>query len=156
MPRVCGIATAEVKGMPMVPRDRIQAVIGLGLFMDRYATRRGTYSGTNSAARQVTLIHAACIAAANNLVSKPYTFLETRRNLLIDGDINLLDLIGEQFSVGPVRMRGTEECLPCSIPSRMARKDDFVKYFAGRSGIRAEVLTTGFIQLRDELVLIRS
>jgi MOSC domain-containing protein YiiM len=150
-PLVTGIFTAPTKGAPMVESARIMAVIGLGLFMDRYATGQGTYSKSGKNPRQITLIHSDCLAEGNKLVREPYTAAETRRNLLVEGNVDLLQLIGKDFFVGPVRMRGVEECLPCKIPSRMYRKDDFVKAFAGKGGIRAEVLSTGFVSLRDEL-----
>jgi MOSC domain-containing protein YiiM len=151
-PLVAGIFTATTKGDPMLESTRLLAVIGLGLFMDRYATNQGTYSKNGKNPRQITLIHSDCLAEGNKLVREPYTAAEARRNLLVDGNVDPLQLIGNNFSVEPVRLRGVEECLPCRIPSRMRRKDDFVKAFAGKGGLRAEVLSTGFISLRDELL----
>jgi MOSC domain-containing protein YiiM len=137
--------------MPMAESTRILAIIGLGLFMDRYATCQGTYSGKLGNSRQITLIHQGSIDEANALLRVPYTVEETRRNLLIDGDIDLLELIGKDFLVGPVLMRGTEECLPCKIPSQMTGKENFVNAFVGKGGIRAELLSTGYISVNDKL-----
>jgi MOSC domain-containing protein YiiM len=152
--RVTGIFTASAKGMPMVEVTQILAVIGVGLFLDRYATNQGTYSSKGRNNRQITLIHSAAIAEANRLVRKPYLASETRRNLLVEGEIDLVELIGHDFQVGSVRLHGTEECLPCKIPSRLYGKDDFVKAFAGKGGIRAEVLSTGLIHLNDEIIQV--
>ena len=71
-PSVTGIFTASAEGMPMVQTNSVLAVIGLGLFMDRYATHRGTYSSSGVNRRQITLMHAGSLAEANRLAPVPY------------------------------------------------------------------------------------
>ena len=58
-------------------------------------------------------------------------------------------LLGHEFRIGAVRLRGSEPTLPCRIPSAVAGKTDYAEAYHGRGGIRAEVLSNGIISIGD-------
>ncbi len=153
MAQVIGIFICQKKGLPMQEVQKVKALAGVGLEGDRYASGKGTYFGIRHNKRHVTLIHIKDIEEANSSLSHPFLPIETRRNLLIDGDIHLLSLVGKEFSVGNVRMRGFEDCAPCKIPSKMAGKEGFKKAFALKGGLRAEILSDGIIQIADKVIV---
>jgi MOSC domain-containing protein YiiM len=80
----------------------------------------------------------------------------TRRNLVTQG-VRLNDLAGETFKIGQVICRGIELCEPCNVmarhfPDTSLSQPDIIRAFAGKGGIRAEVLTDGVVKLEDEIV----
>ncbi len=64
--------------------------------------------------------------------------------------VRLNDLVGREFTVGDVRLRGADLCEPCmGLGSDLAGEalpaHEAVRWFALRAGIRADVLTLGVI-----------
>jgi MOSC domain-containing protein YiiM len=137
----------------MMELQSVKAVAGVGLEGDRYARKDGTFSGKRDDIRHVTLISASDVALSNAQLEIPYALRETRRNLVVDGAIALLDLIGKEFTVGTVRLRGVEEAAPCTYAQRLAKKPGFAVAFVGRAGIRAELLTGGVLTVGDQVVV---
>lgn len=76
---------------------------------------------------------------------------ETRRNLIVN-NVDLGKLVGIEFMVGSVRMRGVEICTPCKWPEKLVHKRGFEQAFGDdRGGIRAEILTSGWIAVGDHI-----
>jgi MOSC domain-containing protein YiiM len=67
-----------------------------------------------------------------------------RRNV-ITRDVDLAELIGQEFEVQGVRFHGTGECRPCYWMDRAIGPgaEDFLK---GRGGLRAQILTDGILR----------
>ncbi len=125
--------------------QRVKAIEQLGLEGDRYAGERGAFSKSGrKVIRHVSLIEQEAIDRANK-DSKIYFLPEdTRRNIVVR-NFPLDGLMGKEFMVGNVKMRGVEPCHPCQRPSKLSGKPDFEERFSGHGGLRAEVLTTGLI-----------
>ena len=157
MTKVIGIFICPEKGQPMREVEGVKVLAGVGLEGDRYDAGTGTYTGfpnitdRSKCIRQVTIISRAALDEANKSLPSPFSPIETRRNILVD-HADLLSLIGKEFTIGNVRMRGFEDCAPCKIPGRMANKIGFEEAFAKRGGLRAEILSDGTIRIGDELV----
>lgn len=148
---VSAIYTAPRMGIEMVPTDQVMAIAGKGLEGDRYAEGLGAYSRSKvPKVRHVSLIAREAIKAANDSLEVPYDEAETRRNIITDG-VELDDLIGEEFVVGYVVMRGVEACDPCKRPEKLSGKEGFEAAFRDLGGIRAEVLTTGRLAVGDSI-----
>src|SRR5687767_8912217 len=62
--------------------------------------------------RQITLIEAEAIEAARREYEVQLDPAETRRNVLTRG-VALNHLVGREFQIGAVRLRGTMLCEPC-------------------------------------------
>lgn len=143
------------KGVPMVKVAEVKALEGVGLEGDRYAEGKGAYSNSKrKTIRQVSLIAREAIEEANRLFSTDFTSQETRRNIVTEG-IDLNSLVGEEFSVGEVKMRGIELCEPCERPSNLIGKKGFKDTFEGRGGLRAEILSSGIIYEADTITAPR-
>lgn len=79
----------------------------------------------------------------------------TRRNLVTRG-VRLNSLVGVEYSVGAVRLRGVELCEPCTILgdallSAGLDRAAVIKRWVGRGGLRVDVLSDGAIQCGDAL-----
>src|SRR5579864_226133 len=106
MATISHIFIAPAARQPMQEVARVNAIAHRGLEGDRYVDGRGSWSNARKAAhRDVTLIGAEDIARANAPLARPYAPAETRRNLVVSGEIDLLALIGREFTVGTIRMR---------------------------------------------------
>lgn len=137
--KVTHIFISPNEGEPMQELHRIKAIEQLGLECDRYAGERGAWSKSKrKVIRQVSLIEQEVIDRTTFLPS------ETRRNIVVCS-FPLNNLIGKEFMISGVRMRGVELCDPCKRPSKLVSKPGFEESFTGSGGLRAEILNTGII-----------
>lgn len=128
--------------------ERVQARAGRGLEGDRYATAAGTYSERETPGRQVTLIEAEALEAIEREQGIRVSAAESRRNVLTRGAA-LNHLVGREFTVGAVRMRGIKLCEPCGYLQRTLGIDQLMQALAHRAGLNAEILTDGEIRVGD-------
>ena len=124
-----------------------ELVAGSGIVGDRYFGRN---PGQN-----LTLVEAEEIERFNREQGGRAPLEGTRRNVVTRG-IRLVPLIGAEFSIGGVRLRGVEQCEPCSdlggnLATEQLSSAQVVKAFVHRAGIRAEVLSGGTIRIGDPI-----
>jgi MOSC domain-containing protein YiiM len=157
MGRVVGLFIAPAIGERMRARTAVRALAGHGLEGDRYALGCGSYSGVmRLTARHVSLIGCEAMQAANDELSRrglaPFEPDETRRNILVEG-IDVYALMGQEFRIGDVRLRGSAPTKPCHVPSAAAGKTGFAEAYHNRGGILAEILSGGLISIGDALAM---
>jgi MOSC domain-containing protein YiiM len=156
MAKVVGLYTCAEAGEPMQAQADVHALARCGFAGDRYAANRGFFSKTTrQVIRHVSLIAHEAIDEANRELSRrgmlPFNPRETRRNVVTEGiDVNAL--VGWEFKIGEVRMRGIEPTRPCHRTSVLANKKGFAEMFSNRGGIRAEVLSDGIISVGDIVI----
>ena len=146
MEKILFIFVCPDKGQSMVSLDYIEALTGKGLYEDRYALEKGSWSKNEPFKRQFTFISIEGITEANKELENPFLPEDTRRNIVTKG-IDLNSLVGKKFKIGSVIFKGTELCDPCDRPSRLADKQGFRKAFNNRGGIRAEIISGGMITI---------
>ena len=145
--RVVAIFTAPAEGAPMEARDAAEALAGRGLDGDRYAIEAGKFSGTKVGKRAITLIEREAIAAANDAYGVGIDESETRRNVVVEG-VALNHLVGKEFTVGGVLLRGFDLSEPCAYLEEVTGKQ-VRKAFVHRGGLRAEIIEGGRIAIGD-------
>lgn len=135
------IQVAPGPGAPMQALTEATAIQGEGLQGDRYQLGTGTFSKARAGLvkRHLTLIEVEALEAVNGELEQPFTFADTRRNVLTSG-VSLNGLVGREFMLGEVLVRGHELCTPCIRPSQLSGKPGFREAFAGRGGLRVEIL----------------
>jgi hypothetical protein len=152
MPRVVEILIASSPSAPMERRESIQAVAGRGLEGDRYFSGIGTFSPqTQKPDYEVTLIQKEHLEAFQATSALPFTAKDARRNLVSEG-VDLNALVGKDFSVGNVRLRGIRLCEPCNHLA----KSSFPEVLRGlvhKGGLRAQILSEGLIRAGDPIVI---
>ncbi|MGH2633968.1 MAG: MOSC domain-containing protein [Tepidiformaceae bacterium] len=142
-PKVVALFTAPAAGMAMEPHSSVEALPGLGIASDRYATRLGHWSDPRWKDQELTLVGMELL---DELGLEPPAL---RRNIVTLG-IDLLDLIGLEFAIGTARLAGRRQCSPCGYIERLTRPGLFGDLH-GRGGLRAAVLAGGTISVGDEV-----
>src|SRR5437899_8632355 len=128
----------------------VRAIPGKGLEGDRYFKATGTYSDRPGPAREITLIESEAIAAMardNELAISPG---DARRNVVTRG-VPLNHLVGQEFFVDRVRLRGIRLCEPCSHLEGLTRRG-VLAGLVHRGGLRAQILIGGAIRVGDPIV----
>ena len=138
--------TAVAAGQP-APVDEARAVEGKGLEGDRYFLQKGTYSDQPGPDREVTLIETEAIESLERDYGLKIDAGDARRNVITRG-VPLNDLVGREFRVGDVAMRGIRLCEPCAHLAKLT-DDRALRGLVHRGGLRAQILSGGMIRVGD-------
>jgi MOSC domain-containing protein YiiM len=132
---------------PVVEVESIECVAGRGIRGDRFYDYKENYKG------QITFFSFEVFERlARRFPGAAPSAGAVRRNVVVSG-IDLNDLIGEEFSIQGVRLRGTAHCRPCYWLD-WAIAPGAEEFLAGNGGLRAQILSDGVIQTGDaQLVL---
>ena len=140
------IHVAPTAKSSMVEVPEVLAVPGVGLEGDRYALKQGTFFKPEPDV-ELTLIEAEAVETAQREHGLKLTPGESRRNLVTRG-VALNPLVGKEFQVGGVRVRGIRLCEPCSHLQALTGQP-VMKTLPHRAGLRAQILTEGWIRTGD-------
>ena len=140
------IHIAPAAKSPMQEVVEVHAVPGVGLEGDRYALRQGTFFKPEPDF-ELTLIEAEAVDAARLEHGLDLVPGDIRRNLVTRG-VSLNPLVGREFQIGTVRVRGIRLCEPCSHLQALTGQP-VIRALPHRAGLRAQILTEGPIRRGD-------
>lgn len=145
------IFVASQPRMPQIELDEADVVAGKGIAGDH------NFANRTAAGQNITLVEAEEVEAFLSRFNRPRIMSITRRNLVTRG-VRLNDLVGKQFAVGSVKLRGVELCEPCMILGKSLATDALpaakvIEHFVHRAGLRADVLTDGTIAKGAPIVI---
>jgi MOSC domain-containing protein YiiM len=132
---------------PLREVSEIECVAGHGIRGDRFYDYRDDYKG------QITFFsHEVFEKLATRFGLPDKSPGELRRNLVVSG-ANLNDLIGEEFSIQGVQLRGTAHCKPCYWMDHAlaAGAEEFLQ---GNGGLRAKIVSDGVISVGDAQLVV--
>jgi MOSC domain-containing protein YiiM len=145
--RLEGIYIAERKTDDLQSVAEIEAVAGKGLRGDRYYQQQGTFTKPGSPDREVTLIEMEALEALARECEIALQPGQARRNLVTRG-VPLNHLVGREFRVGEVLLRGIRLCEPCDHLQKLTAPG--VKAgLCHRGGLRAAVVEGGVLRLNE-------
>ncbi len=127
----------------------IRAIAGQGLHGDRYAKQTGTYSNKPGPAREATLIEIEAMEALKRDYGVELEPGNSRRNIVTRG-VPLNHLVGRDFRIGEVLLRGIRLCEPCWHLESLTQKG-VARGLVHRGGLRAQILTNGIIRVGDTI-----
>jgi MOSC domain-containing protein YiiM len=133
----------------MEQRESVQAVAGRGLQDDRYFGGSGYWSKHPGVGREVTLIEMEAIEALEHEKKIAIAPGAARRNLVTRG-VPLNHLVGREFQIGEVRLRGIRLCEPCDYLEGLTTKG-VLAGLLHRGGLRAEIVSGGTIRVGDTI-----
>jgi len=148
--RVEAIHLAETTGGPTFAVNEVEALANEGLEGDRIVLEARAGSRTVLPKKQVTFIEQEALDALERDYGVALSAAECRRNVCTRGAA-LNHLVGCDFKVGGVVLRGIELCEPCGTLERLTGKSSLVKGLLHRGGLRAEVLAAGVIRVGDSI-----
>jgi MOSC domain-containing protein YiiM len=127
--------------------DQARAIPGVGLEGDRYALRQGTFFKPLPDF-ELTLIEGEAVEALRRDYDVDLDCGEIRRNLVTRG-VPLNHLVGREFRIGEVRIRGIRLCEPCAHLQKLTGRPAIIKGLRHRGGLRAQILSPGIIRVGD-------
>ena len=142
MGKVVEIGIANIKGNKIQKVNKVEALKGKGLQNDR------KFSENNQKKRQVTLIEIENINHFNNISNTNIHPVDFRRNIITE-NVRLNELVGKEFFVGNIKLKGHDLCRPCKYLQDKLKQNNFVKEFLHTGGLRCEILTSGKINVGD-------
>ena len=144
MGKVLEIGISKNKGSKILKVDDVIAIKGKGLIGDR------KYKENNEKDKQITLIEVENINYYNKISKKNFVPTEFRRNIVTQ-NIKLNALVGREFFIGEVKLKGHDLCRPCKYLQNLIKQDNFIKEFLQKGGLRCEILSDGKISINDEI-----
>lgn len=148
-PRIESIHIAAAAKGAMQPLDQVEAIAGVGLEGDRYATKQGTFFKPEPDF-QLTLIEAEAFEALVRDYDIQLAPGDARRNLVTRG-VALNHLVGREFKIGEVLIRGIRLCEPCSHLQTLTGLP-VIKGLRHRGGLRAQILSGGKICVGEPVI----
>ena len=121
---------------------------GKGIVNDRY------YGNFKEEKEQVTLINIKEINDFNSLIDKNIDAKDFRRNIIVSG-INLNELINKKIKINSVTLKIHEICQPCKYLQDKLKIPELVKILINKSGVRAEILSSGSIAVGDAVKKVK-
>jgi len=144
--KVISINIAAAAEAPMQSISEARAIPGRGLEGDRYFNHEGTFSQPQ-ADRELTLIEAEAIEAMKRELDVDYGLGDSRRNVVTRG-VPLNHLVGKEFWIGEVKVRGLRLCEPCSHLQKLSH-EKVLPGLVHRGGLRAQILIEGMIRVSE-------
>ena len=146
---VVSIHIAPSDTQPMQSVVDAHAVPGRGLEGDRYFSKTGTF-WKDQPDREVTLIESEAFEGMKRETGLDLQPSEGRRNIVTRG-VALNHLVGQEFHVGDVRLRGIRLCEPCTHLAKVSQQPGIIDGLVHRGGLRAQILSDGIIHLNDSI-----
>ena len=142
-----GITKKNNQKLKIEKVNNIELVAGKGIKGDR------NYHDNNEARKQITLIESESIDYYNQKFNTNFSYLDLRRNL-ITKNIQLNELVGKKLSIGQIDIQVHDLCRPCNYLQEILGKDNIIKEFLRRGGLRCEILISGNIKVGDEIKIL--
>jgi MOSC domain-containing protein YiiM len=143
---VDSIHIAPAAKAPTQALAEVEAIPGAGLVGDRYFLKQGTFFKPEPDF-ELTLIEAEAVEAAQREYQVNLPPGEARRNVVTRG-VPLNHLVGRDFMIGGVKIRGIRLCEPCGHLEALTGLP-VIKALRHRGGLRAQILTQGVIRVGD-------
>ena len=115
-----------------------------GIVNDRY------YANYKNKKEQVTFINLEEIDAFNKNIGKNVEYKDFRRNIIISG-IDISKYINKRIIIQNVVLKIHELCQPCNYLQKKLDIPNLVKLLVNKSGVRAEIISSGFISVGDKI-----
>ena len=144
MSKVSKICVTNESSEEMQDVTNVEVIANKGIVNDRY------FSENNDQDLQITLIESENIDYYNEISETKIPFINFRRNIITEG-IQLNDLVGKDFLIGNIKVRGHRLCAPCRYLQEKLEQKNLVKKLLNRGGLRCEVLTDGIISVNDSI-----
>lgn len=119
-----------------------------GIVNDRY------YENFKNKKEQVTLIDMEEINLFNKLVEQDIDYKDFRRNIIVSG-FKICEMVGEKIKINNSILKIHEICQPCNYLQKKLNSPNLIKRLLNKSGVRAEILSSGYIGVGSKIIKIK-
>ena len=147
MSKIIKIGITELNNQEIVEVNAIDLIAGKGVIGDRH------FKDYNDPYNHLSIIESENIDGYNKKYNLNISYLDFRRNIVTRG-IKLNDLIEKKLMIGDVKLEVIDLCRPCRHLSEKLKKDNIIKEFLRKGGIRCQILNDGKISINDQIKII--
>ena len=147
MSKIIKIGITELNNREIVEVKTIGLIAGKGVIGDRH------FKDYNDPYNHLSIIESENIDEYNKKYNLDIPYLDFRRNIVTRG-IKLNDLIEKKLTIGDVKLEVIDLCRPCRHLSEKLEKNNIIKEFLRKGGIRCEILNDGKISTGDQIKII--
>ncbi len=147
MSKIIQIGITELNNQAIKNVESVNLVSGKGIEGDRF------FHENNDEMSQLSLIQSENIDYYNKKFNTNFSYIDFRRNLITQG-IELNDLIGKKLNIGSVNLLVHDLCRPCKHLQEKLGKNNIIKEFLRRGGLRCEILNSGIIKVGDNIKIL--
>ena len=147
MSKIIKIGITENNNKRINEVDAIDLVAGKGVIGYRH------FKDYNDPFNHLSIIEGESIDEYNKKYNLDIPYLDFRRNIITKG-IKLNDLINKKILIGNVELYVVDLCRPCRHLSEKLKKENIIKEFLRKGGIRCEILNGGKISISDQIKII--
>ena len=147
MSKIIKIGITELNNQEIVEVNAIDLIAGKGVIGDRH------FKDYNDPYNHLSIIESENIDGYNKKYNLNISYLDFRRNIVTRG-IKLNDLIEKKLMIGDVKLEVIDLCRPCRHLSEKLKKDNIIKEFLRKGGIRCQILNDGKISINSQIKII--
>jgi MOSC domain-containing protein YiiM len=122
--------------------NSVELIANKGIVGDRY------FKDFSDPISQLTLIESENIDDYNKRYNLNIDYLDFRRNI-VTKDIKLNDYIDKKILIGKVEVEVIDLCRPCRFLQEKLNKNNIIKEFLRKGGLRCRILSSGTIKVGD-------
>ena len=122
--------------------NSVELIANKGIVGDRY------FKDFSDPISQLTLIESENIDDYNKRYNLNIDYLDFRRNI-VTKDIKLNDYIDKKILIGKVEVEVIDLCRPCRFLQEKLNKNNIIKEFLRKGGLRCRILSSGTVKVGD-------
>ena len=142
MAEVFKIGIAQNNNKKIDEVNSIDLIANKGIVGDRY------FKDFSDPMSQLTLIESENIDDYNRRYNLNIDYLDFRRNI-ITKDIKLNNYVDKKILIGKVEVEVIDLCRPCRFLQEKLNKNNIIKEFLRKGGLRCRILSSGTINIGD-------
>ena len=147
MSKILKIGFTKDHNKDIIDTNEINLIAGKGVVGDRH------FKDYNDPYNQLSIIESENIDEYNLKYKLNIPYLNFRRNIVTRG-VKLNDLVEKKISIGSVKLDVIDLCRPCRHLSEKLGRNDIIKEFLRKGGIRCQIINGGKISLSDKIKII--
>ena len=147
MSEVIKIGVTKNHNQEIIEVNEISLIADKGIVGDRH------FRDYNDPFNQLSIIESENIDEYNLKYKSNIPYLSFRRNIITKG-IKLNDLVEKRIKIGSIELEVIDLCRPCRHLSEKLNRNDVIKEFLRKGGIRCRIINDGKIYLGDKIKII--
>ena len=147
MSEVIKIGVTKNHNQEIIEANEISLIADKGIVGDRH------FRDYNDPFNQLSIIESENIDEYNLKYKSNIPYLNFIRNIITKG-IKLNDLVEKRIKIGSIELEVIDLCRPCRHLSEKLNRNDVIKEFLRKGGIRCRIINDGKIYLGDKIKII--